>query len=246
MMKHRLSYFLRTHLSWSPRVRLRPWGWDEFFSGLRGAAQARALHLANAYGLNRGQQATTQTRLDECFYVLDLLDRHIEKATLPEGRCLDVGSKNGAYLPGLNAFLPGWDAVEIDAHRRYVDFTTRRAHGEAVASVLHDCRFIADSVTHLQRPYRLITWFLPFVLQKPHVAFGLPAPLFEPQKLLAHVYSLLAPRGALWVVNQGPAEAAAQALLFKSLGLPYVELGRIESVLSPFQQPRFGFRLVRQ
>src|SRR5574343_215967 len=91
----------------------------------------------------------------------EVLDTSLPKG-LPPGRALDVGSKNGTFLPGLATAWPhGWDAVELDAHRRYLWGTTRRAYGEAMARHFDGCRFIAGDVRSLEGPWALVTWFLP-------------------------------------------------------------------------------------
>jgi hypothetical protein len=69
--------------------------------------------------------------------------------------------------------------------------------------------------------------------------------LLVPDQLLAHVVSLLAPGGTLLVVNQGEAEAALQRACFERQGVRAEPLGKVESALSPFVQPRYGF-LVRR
>jgi hypothetical protein len=181
----------------------------------------------------------------ESLYVLDVLDALLPQ-DLPAGRALDVGSKNGTYLPGLATAWPhGWDAVELDAHRRYLWGTTRRAYGEAMARALPGCRFVAGDVRSLEGPWALVTWFLPFLTAAPLEAWGLPASALAPRELLRHVCERVVPGGAVLVVNQGEEEASLQAELFESLGLPARALGRLESPLSPFRRERFGFLLRR-
>jgi hypothetical protein len=62
-----------------------------------------------------------------------------------------------------------------------------------------------------------------------------------PERLLDHVAARVVPGGALLVVNQGAEEAELQAALFERLGLAARALGRVDSPLSPFTRPRFGF-----
>lgn len=180
----------------------------------------------------------------ESLYVLDVVSR-VMPSDVPAGRALDVGSKNGCYLPGLATAVPrGWDAVELDAHRRYLWGSTRRVYGERMARAFPECRFHCGDVRQLQGPWAVVTWFLPFVTPEPLEAWGLSADAFAPEALLRHVVERVVPGGVLFVVNQGEHEAEVQAGLFKKVGVEAKSLGRIESALSPFKKPRFGF-LVR-
>lgn len=182
----------------------------------------------------------------ESLYVLDVLRQHLPRE-LPEGRALDVGSKNGTYLPGLVTALPrAWDACELDAHRRYAWGTTRRAYGERMASGFAGCAFHACDVRELDGPWAVVTWFLPFLTPAPLDAWGLPRGQLAPAALLEHVLLRLVPGGALLLVNQGQAEAELQQQLLEAHAPGwYRPLGAIESPLSPFTRARYGF-LVRR
>ncbi len=227
-----------------------PWSWPAPCPGpstlahLVGWPAARADELAVRYDLGPLLAHTGPIERDESLYTLDLLDRFAEAGT--KGRGLDVGSKYGGYLPGLATHSAGgWDCIERDAHRRYLDGTTRRAVGEAIAARFAGCRFIAGDVRELEGRYRRITWFLPFVVEVPHLAWGLPRSLFDPVATLAAVWSLLEPGGELLVLNQGEAERDVQGELFAGAGIRAESLGAIESVLSPYRKSRFGWRARR-
>jgi hypothetical protein len=171
-----------------------------------------------------------------------VLDRQLGPG-LPDGRALDVGSKNGGTLPALHAALPRrWDLVELDAHRRYLTLATRRAFGESMVRGFPGCRFVAGSVTTLPGPYAVVTWFLPFVHEAPLRAWGLPPRFFAPATLLRHVVNTLTPGAVLLILNQGEAESETQGRLFTDLGLRAEALGQVDSVLSPFRRARFGWR----
>ncbi len=179
----------------------------------------------------------------ESLYALDVGSTHMG-STLP-GRALDIGSKNGAMLPGLVTALPtGWDAVELDAHRRYLWGSTRRVYGESLARLFPDCRFLAADVRAVTGAYSVITWFLPFLTPEPLVAWGLPDSHLVPEVLLRHALGLLRPGGVMLVVNQGEREAELQQALFSRLDVPAQALGPITSALSPYSRHRFGFRVI--
>ncbi|MEN9797382.1 MAG: hypothetical protein RL653_1078 [Pseudomonadota bacterium] len=209
--------------------------------------RARLSELASRFPrLARWDHACSLAEWRESLYALDLLDA-VLPAVPRQGRCLDVGAKNGCMLAGLATAVPlGWDAVELDAHRRYAWGTTRRAYGERLAAAFEGCRFIAGDVRGLTGPYALVTWFLPFLSPAPVRAWGLPDEVLAPEALLRHVAGLLAPGGQLLVVNQGEGEAELQDALFARCNLPAQPLGRLQPLLSPYARPRYGFLHTRE
>lgn len=226
---------------WKRRIRL-----SELRQTLSRLAGQRLDELEKKYQLADWERCCGTADWAESLYVLDVLDRHLVEP-LPSGRALDIGSKNGCYLPGLaTARSGGWDAVELDAHRRYLWGSTRRAYGEAMAETFPACRYWGCDVRAVPGTWSLMTWFLPFLTPHPLEAWGLPLRHFDPKGLLQHVLSRLAPGGMLFIVNQGEAEAAFQLQLLESFPeVKVTRLGRIESALSPFERVRIGFRVHR-
>ncbi len=227
-------------------------------AGLSAAAAERFTVLSADYDLSGWTRGSRLLELHESVYFLDLYDSfvrdHVRVQDAARGFCrgLDVGSKNWAYLLALVTAWPGaWTGVEIDAHRRYADFSTRAAVARARAGGFAACRYLAGSVMDLGsagegsagegRGFDVITWFLPFVCVDALRAWGLPDRFFDPAGLLSHVAGLLASDGVLWVVNQGEKERAAQRLLFAETDLCYETLGEMVSPLSPFRARRFGW-----
>jgi hypothetical protein len=236
-----LGFRLRGALPWSaPAWRLRKGSWPRVLGQLDTAAAERARQLRERHPMQGWESWLDDRQWQENLYVLDLLERHLPDA---KGPGLEVGAKNGSLLPALHAAVPGpWDLVELDAHRRYLDLSTRRAHGERVAAGFAGCRYLSCSVTEVQGHFGTIVWVLPFLFEEPLQAWGLPRRWFAPEALFAHVVAQVAPGGTLFVVNQGEDERDRQRALFSERGLTPVELGLLESPLSPFRRPRFGFR----
>lgn len=202
-------------------------------------AAARRDQLATHYGIASWPRFCSPLELRENLYLLDVLDRY---AGRPSGQCLDIGSKNWSYLPALYAWSGGpWDGVELDAHRRYLNLATRGAYAQGMAARYPGCRYRAGSLLGVEGQYGFIAWFLPFVTEGPHLAWGLPRRLFQPQALLDHAWALLAPGGRLFVINQGEAEAQVQGGMFAQAGIAARPLGEIVSPLSPFRRPRYGW-----
>lgn len=237
-----LAFRWRSAQRWSmpawKRLAARGAVWD----ALSPAARARLAALEARFDLGSWSTLCSLQDWRESLYVLDVLSS-LAPTDLPTGRCLDVGSKNGGYLPGLAAAVPrGWDAVELDAHRRYAWGATRRAYGEAMAARLPGCRFVAGDVRSLDGPWSLVTWFLPFLSEAPLAAWGLPRSQLAPEALLRHVTQRIVSGGTLLVVNQGAAEAEMQQRVFARLSLRAEPLGPIVSPLAFFRRERFAHR----
>jgi SAM-dependent methyltransferase len=241
-----LGFAVRSTLRWSmPALRRCP-----SLSAVEAASSAqgrvRLTELQRQFpSMSRWIGALSMPEWRESLYALDVVSTHLGSSAA--GRALDIGSKNGAMLPGLATALPaGWDAVELDAHRRYLWGSTRRVYGESLAALFPDCRFLAADVRTVTGEYSVITWFLPFLTPEPLSAWGLPDSHLAPEALLRHALGLLRPGGVMLVVNQGDHEAELQQALFSKLAVPAQALGPVTSALSLYSRPRFGFRVVKR
>ncbi len=228
-----------------PILFVRPADLAVLLGGLEGEAEARALELVRRYDCSDWGRRCRPYELAETLYVLDLLDRVLtgdERAWAAAGTSLDVGARHWPYLAALRTAVPGaWDGVELEGRRRYRSLQTRESVARWRLRGLAGCRFVTGSVTSLPGPYRLITWFLPFVTLTPLRLWGLPETEFRPVELLTHVWSTLASGGLLLVTNQGPDEHAEQGRLFECVGIAADSLGELPATLSPFRHRRFGW-----
>lgn len=232
-LRRELDWQIRHRLTWSAPVRKRRMEPRAVFAaGLPDAAGARYGELDRLYPLSRWEPACTTDEFLESLCLLDLLDRYLPSP--PAGNSLDIGCKNWSYLPALHAWRPGpWDGVELDAHVRYFDLSTRRGRGEEMARSFPGCRYRACSLLDVRESYDLVTWFLPFVTPGPQLAWGLPQRFFAPAALLHHAWSRLLPGGILFVLNQNGDEALVQGRLLEECGIGAEGLGEISG---PFRE----------
>lgn len=213
------------------------------------AAVAVPDHLADRYDTSAWRFRCRRHELAENRYVLALLDAALspeERRWAADGRSLDVGAKNWAYFAAQRSAVPGpWHAVELTGGERHKSFLTREGVARRRLRGLPSCRFVTGDVRDLRGPYRLVTWFLPFVTPGPLRAWGLDeAEHFGPDELLDHVWCLLEPGGVLLVSNQGAREAEIQGELFERHGIAAVALGPLAGQWSPFRHPRPVWRAV--
>lgn len=236
-----LSWQLRNHISFE---------FPQLFKATLGQRNPpippcdRLKQLEQQYDLTSWPLLCTAQEWQENLYILDLLDQQLGKQNKRQ-HCLDIGCKNGAYFPALGSFTgSGWNGIELDAYRRYWNLASRRDHGCFIAKPF-DCHYISGSLLNFKpsQPYQLITWFLPFVVESPLNAWGLPRRFYQPTALLQHAYQLLAPGGTLLILNQGEWETEVQQRLFIATSIKADFQGQVHSELSPFNQPRFAWRI---
>ena len=90
-------------------------------------------------------------------------------------------------------------------------------------------RYAVQSVTEVRETFDLITWFLPYVSTSPLIHGGLPDRFFDPERLLAHVWSILRPGGTLFVINPDREEEQLQVALFEKLEIEARLTGPMET-----------------
>lgn len=172
-----------------------------------------------------------------------------EKPTL---RWLDAGAKNWSYVEAIPAFLKArlinsyeLDGVEIDTNRRYANFRTRASAANYFIRELPEARYHAGDLLRWNQPAHVISHFLPFVFEDPHLAWGLPGECFQPQAVLDHLLGLLEPGGLMLIVNQGEVESEAQGHLLESsasrLPISFQSLGTLPEGFIGYRYPRYGW-----
>jgi hypothetical protein len=200
------------------------------------------------YTLGEARTRMTAWRWNRNLAFLETLDRVVQEprvqrflASRPTLKALDIGSKNFDYVDALAAVLSqaagrrvlDLTGLEVDAHRRYTDFRTRRAWAEHYCSFVPGTRYLAQGLEDHQGAYGLISWFLPFLTERPLVRWGLPASLLRPGALYDHAYGLLEPGGVLVLVNLNGDEEGLQHGLIQQRGHIFTSLGSVPSTFIP-------------
>lgn len=234
-------------------------------------AAGHAERLTDHYDLNALAEKASASRYLETLTYLDWLDCFFQAE--PEAfqqafkgsahLWLDVGAKNWSYVEALTSFLKRHrrtgafelHGLEIDPNRRYVDFRTRKQYAEgylgclppAIAGSTH---YHSGNVLDWQRPIDIISHFMPFVFREPHLAWGLPLSLFQPEDILRHELSLLKQDGLLLIVNQGEDEAEAQQALLeeaaRTQSVRFQALGPLPVRFVQYRYPRYGWIAIKQ
>jgi len=160
---------------------MNPWG--EFQFSLRN-------RLLGRFRLRRGLPRIEISESPEHRFYELILARAFTRAELESvDTVLDVGSRNGSYLPALARSCPRARiiGVELDGGRRYWNGFRRADFGEAYAKVLreegrdaeyHWADFRELSANTLKLPAQgavVASLFYPFVSVDPCISWGLPA-----------------------------------------------------------------------
>lgn len=204
---------------------------------LTAAQQTRAEHRLSALRTSHPALASWPEDLPamvrcESLAMLSLLQGHLP-AEAGGPRWLDVGSKNAAAAFGIATLAARrcstplrLDLVELDVGRRYRGGLRRIDHGVTLADAAtrwlggpHQVRYLAKDARQLDGSYDVITWCLPFLFAEPHLAWGLPLSLLDPEAVLAAVVSRLAPGGHLLIMNLNDREADRQRRLLRETPL---------------------------
>ena len=262
-LRNRLDYGLRCRLRLRRRgVRLRHERKDDLFghlsAGDRPAAEALAARLRADYRLDDLYTHSDRRGYRENLYYAHLVETALAAAgrVLPDPlRAADVGVAHWFYVRALHAVLSWWGAScgrsvdltgwEVDAWRLHADLHARIDHAEAQLAGLPGTRYVPAAFTAQPGACDWVSLFFPFVFPRDHLRWGLPTPLFAAEDLLAAAWASVAPGGLLVVVNQGAAEAAAQARLFARVGVAPRASFTYESALFQYKLDRRVWVAVR-
>ena len=236
----RLEWHIKNNFTIALPVFKTPIELEQVVVDLSAEAKQRFETLKSKYDFLTWENVCTKSEWMYNFYILDICDQYV--GDIQSELSLDIGSKNWCYLPALTTFTKTpWHGVELDAHRRYWNLSTRKVYAEYMMKICDQCKYFPGSLTNIHGQYSLITWFLPFVESEPLRYWGLPEHFFEPEKLLNHAWQLLAPGGKLFVINQEQEETDIQKSLFDNENIDAQYLGEITSCFNPYKLKRFAW-----
>lgn len=200
----------------------------------------------NQYDLTILKSDITRQNCIENLYILDILDKYFRIYPMQDLKVLDIGSKNWNYAKGEYIFFKynchhlELTGVELDAHRLCWNLYSRKEIARYNIKYLPFTKYVDEDFMKLNGKFDYITWFLPFLGEFQHKAWGLPMEFFNPKAMLAHAKECLNDGGAMFIVNQGESEFWLQKQLCEDLGLEYQEIGLIGSEFSPYKLPRYA------
>jgi hypothetical protein len=259
-----LDYPLRQYFRWRRRgLQFKNEAKDRLFERLpaeaRPLAQATAKRLLETYHLQRLFYHSRAENYRENLFYLELLESALQRtrATLPPViNAGDIGVSQWFYVQALYSLLKWWQPVtdkplpeegrevtlagyEADAYRIYIDLYSRYDYALAHLRGLDDAHFVPRPFVRQPDQLQFVTLLFPFVFLRDHLRWGLPRPLFAPERLLAEAWASVAPGGLLVIVNQGEAEHAAQRKLLEAAGIPVAAAFCHESLLFHYDLLRY-------
>jgi hypothetical protein len=263
-LRNALDYPLRQYFHWRRRgLQFRNEAKDHLFAHLppeaRPLAEATAGRLLKAYHLQPLFYHSPAENYRENLFYLELLESALQRAQAalpPVINAADVGASKWFYVQALCALLKWWQPVtaealpeagrtvtlsgfEADAYRVYVDFYSRYDHALAHVRGLENAHYVPHAFERQPGAFQFVTQLFPFIFLRDHLKWGLPRPLFAPERLLAEAWASVAPGGLLVIVNQGEAEHAAQRSLLQSVGIPIAAAYCHESLLFRYDLLRY-------
>ncbi|MDD3419864.1 MAG: hypothetical protein PHE78_04600 [Candidatus Gastranaerophilales bacterium] len=226
--------------------------------------------LLKKYKLYKFKESSTKQTYLENLYILELLEDYLKPERKNALSVLDIGSKNWSYAKAEHAFFAKFirhvefwkresdaktyikkeqgltlDGIEVDAHRVYADFYSRKNAAEYYIQDLKGANYIVGDLMDHQGEYDFIVWVLPFVLERPHSLWGLPKKLFKPKEMLQKAYNSLKDGGTMLIVNQGQDEYEMQQKLFDEAQIIYMPCGEFKSSFLKYKNKRFVSLITR-
>ncbi len=243
-LKNNIDFFLRQHLNFS---RKNYYEKNEEKEGLFAKQKAleREKFLFEKYNLNYLKSNSTRQNYLENLYIIDLLDKYLSIYFKENLSILDIGCKNWFYAKGEYFFFKKYcknlvlDGIELDSNRLYLDFYSRAEVAKFHIKGLEGVNYFEKNFLHHNEKYDYIIWILPFVVEEPHVKWGLPKKFFQPEEMLMHAYKSLKENGRIFIINQGKAEYEVQKILCKKPGIPFESSDNVESDFLTYK-PRYS------
>lgn len=244
-LRNALDLTLRNLLAWSPPAHETPEPKDALFEDFP-AALAKELarreqDLTSRFQLSSARARMTQARWLRTLSFLEMLEQFAAQPAFaawknsgPQTSFLDIGSKNFDYVDALAGFWqlqtgPAFSltGLELDAHRRYTDFRTRRAWAKHYVSFWKEVEFRAENLLDHQGQYAAITWFFPFLTEVPLLKWGLPRRFLQPGRLLDKAAEFLPPGGLLLLAHHTAGEQELQLEWLQARPFQVFNLGTV-------------------
>jgi hypothetical protein len=165
---------------------------------------------------------STYVSLEHRFYRLLIESFYPESERAQFTRVIDVGCRNGSYLPELKRLFPQASVlgVELDAYRRYWNLYRRgdyaRAYALSCGAEVRFGDFLKLSSNDLTLPTEgkvLITQFFPFVSENPCHKWGLPTHYSNFGNQIDKIKSFATRRIEILTAHQGEWEAEGVRIL---------------------------------
>lgn len=244
-IKNNIDFFLRQRLPFSRKnYCAKNEGKEDLF--LNYELKAREQLLVEKYSLEYLKSNSTRQNYLENLYIIDILEQTFDIDFRENMSVLDIGCKNWFYAKGEHSFFKKHckklklDGIELDTNRLYNDFYSRGEVAKFNIKDLTDTNYISGDFLTLDKKYDFLVWILPFVVEYPHIRWGLPKKYFQPEKMLQHALNSLNPGGRILVINQGEIEYNKQQELCKILGADFTALGEIKSDFLDYKYSRFA------
>jgi hypothetical protein len=223
-----------------------------------GAAAAEAERLVAAYGLERWRAESGRTDFAASLFYAAMVETALREAhvDLPDPlTALDAGAGDWFYVRPLYGVLRSFqaaaprhvslDGVELDAYALYRGWRSRFDWAEAYVGGLPGVRFLPGEIGAYDRRVELAFMLFPFLFSADARRWGLPRRYVQPAAVLAHVWSLVKPGGALLIANLGEAERAEQSRLLREAGLRPLWHERFVSPLFSYEESRYVSVIVK-
>lgn len=248
------------------RVRMRKnWKDDTLFSIFNSAEQIKKAQMIEeqfyqTYQLNQWKQYLPAEAYRRTLYTLEILEQFFEKSlacwkekTL---RILDIGAGDWSYAPAIYQFFKHkftdeprmvyMTGIEVDPYRvnqeGYSNVDYACSYIDPIASY---CTYLTEDILHYEPEahFNIALQFLPFVLRKAPLYWGLPLKYFQPEKQLSHTLNLLIENGYIFIANEIQEEFEDQQLIFSKLQIAPL---KAEAVCSQIRSSSIGFGSLAQ